>query len=60
MIKSMFHRVKNMTANLDKVTVGHISYMVILSYFFCKGNIYVCLNHIEKMEDNDYDEPSTA
>ena len=48
-IQSMFSDVKYITATLDKVTVGHVSYMVILTYFFNKGKIYTCLNRQRKV-----------
>ena len=56
----MLSQVKYLTATLDKVTVGHVSYMVILSYFFQQGRIYTCLNRLEKMSESDYDGPGTA
>ena len=59
-IKTMFSEVSYITVTLDKVTVGHISYMVILTYFFYKGRIHICLNSLEKMQEEDYDGPGTA
>ena len=56
----MLSQVKYLTATLDKVTVGHVSYMVILSYFFQQERIYTCLNRLEKMSESDYDGPGTA
>ena len=59
-IKCMFSKVKYLTVTIDKVTVGHVSYMVILSYFFHQGRIHICLNKLEKMQECDYDGPGTA
>ena len=56
----MFSDVRYLTVTLDKVTVGHVSYMVILSYFFHEGRIHICLNRLEKMQECDYDGPGTA
>ena len=38
-LKKMFSEAKYITVTLDNVTVGHISYMVILSFFFHDGQI---------------------
>ena len=54
-IKAMFKEVRYIIVTLDKVTVGHVSYMVILTYFFHKGRIHICLNSLEKMQETDYD-----
>ena len=59
-VKAMFKEVRYITVTLDKVTVGHVSYMVILTYFFHKGRIHICLNSLEKMQETDYDGPGTA
>ena len=59
-LKKMFSEIVFITVTLDKVTVGHVSYMVILSYFFHGGQIFVCLNRLEKLQESDYDGPGTA
>ena len=59
-LKKMFSKIKYITVTLDKVTVGHVSYMVILSYFFHNGQIFICLNRLEKLQESDYDGPGTA
>ena len=59
-VKKMFRDIKYITVTLDKVTVGHVSYMVILSYFFQDGQIFICLNRLEKLQESDYDGPGTA
>ena len=56
----MFKEVMYITVTLDKVTVGHVSYMVILTYFFHKGRVDICLNNLEKLQETDYDGPGTA
>ena len=42
------------------MTVGHVSYMVILTYFFHDGQIFIYLNRLEKLQEADYDGPGTA
>ena len=59
-VKDQFRNIKCITVTLDMVTVGHISYMVILTYFFQDGQINIFLNRLEKLQDNDYDGPGTA
>ena len=52
--------VNSFSVTLDKVTLNHISYSVICSYFFHEGAIYVVLNDIHKMQINEYDSEGTA
>ena len=60
-IKQFFQdNVKHITVTLDKVTVESTSYMVILTYFFFEGQIFLCLNKLEKMSEDDYDGEGTA
>ena len=59
-IKKLFREIKYITVTLDKVTVGHVSYMVILTYFFHDGQIFIYLNRPEKLQEADYDGPGTA
>ena len=59
-LKKMFSEIGYITVTLDKVTVGHVSYMVILTYFFHDGQIFICLNRLEKLQETDYDGPGTA
>ena len=59
-VKDMFRNIKYITVTLDKVTVGLISYMVILTYFFQDGQKYIFLNRLEKLQETDYDGPGTA
>ena len=59
-VKYQFRNIKCITVTLDMVTVGHISYMVILTYFFQDGQINIFLNRLEKLQDIDYNGPGTA
>ena len=59
-VKKLFRDVKYITVTLDKVTVGHVYYMVILTYFFHEGQIFICLNRLEKLQEDNYDGPGTA
>ena len=49
-----------MSVTLDKVTIQHRTFTVLLSFFFYEGSIYCLLNDLLKMEDDDYDGPGTA
>ena len=59
-IKMIFKDVKAFSVTLDKVTVGRISYTVVLSYFFYDGRIHVVLNKLVHLSSKDYDGPGTA
>ena len=50
----------SVTFTMDKVTVQHRTFTVLLSLFFYEGSIYCLLNDILNMEDDDYDGPGTA
>ena len=60
MIKTIFRHIDSFTVTLDKVTVGRISYTVVLTYFFFEGRIYVILNKLVHLTTKDYDGEGTA
>ena len=53
-------KITELSATLDKVTVQHRSYTVLLSFFFYDGSIYCLLNALLKMEEADYNAEGTA
>ena len=53
-------KVTELAATLDKVTVQHRSYTVLLTFFFFEGKIYNLLNSLLKMGEEDYDSSGTA
>ena len=54
-VKTLFKEVDAFPVTLDKVTVSRVSFMVILSYFFLDGSMYIVLNKLHKMQIKDYD-----
>ena len=52
--------VKHIAVSLDKVTIYHVSYTVIITYFFWKGELFVVLNQLTILKQEDYDGPGTA
>ena len=58
--KDIFANIEWFTLTLDKVTVGRLSYTVIMTYFFVDGRIYVLLNKLVHLSTKDYDGPGTA
>ena len=60
MVKDIFANIEWFSLTLDKVTVGHISYTVIMTYFFFGGRIYVLLNKLVHLTTKDYNGPGTA
>ena len=50
----------SVTFTMDKVTVQHRTFTVLLSLFFYEGSIYCFLNDLFNMEDDDYDGSGTA
>ena len=52
--------ITELSATLDKVTIHHRSYTVLLSFFFYEGSIYCLLNSLLKMEEDDYDVEGTG
>ena len=53
-------KVSELSVTLDKVTVSHISYTVILTFFFYNGHIFCYLNKLATMSSDSYDARSTA
>ena len=49
-----------LAVTLDKVTVGSVSYTVILTYFWYKGAIHCVLNKIHVMTSDEFDGEGTA
>lgn len=52
--------ISELSATLDKVTVQHRSFTVLLTFFFHLGRIYCLLNSLIKMNEEDYDAVGTA
>ena len=59
-VKEFFkNHVKHIAASLDNVTVHHVSYTIIITYFF-NGQLHIILNKLEKLGLEDYDSEGTA
>ena len=56
-IKENFQAVENACFSLDKVTVRHTPFTVLMTYFFFEGRIHVLLNSVHKMMESEYDGP---
>ena len=52
--------IKNITASLDKVRVNHVSYTVLITYFFWDGILHCVLNELTILSLDDYDSQGTA
>ena len=52
--------ITELSVTLDKVTIQHRTFTVLLCFFFYEGSIYCLLNDLLKMEDDDYNDPGTA
>ena len=52
--------ITEIAVTLDKVTVQHRSFMVLLTLFFVNGKIYCALNDLLTMKEDDYDARGTA
>ena len=52
--------ITEIAVTLDKVTVQHRSFMVLLTLFFVDGKIYCALNDLLTMKEDDYDARGTA
>ena len=61
-IKTFFNsgKVTEISCTLDKVTVNHVSYMVLLTFFFYQGRIFCLLNKLATLDVESYDSPGTA
>ena len=61
-IKTFFTsgKASEISCTLDKVTLNHISYMVLLTFFFHEGKIYVLLNKLITLDSNSYNSSGTA
>lgn len=60
-IKEQFQRVKSFSITLDKVTIGNVSFTVIVSMFFGDdGRLHTLCNQIYKMNTNDYSGRQTS
>ena len=53
-------KIRDMALTLDKMTIQHVSYTVILAYFFRRGRIYVICVDVVVMNPNDYDSEGAA
>ncbi len=49
-----------LSVTLDKVTVCHISYTVLLTFFFYNGRIYCYLNKLATIPPENYNAEGTA
>ena len=52
--------ITEISVTLDKVTVQHRSFTVLLTLFFVEGKIYCALNDLLTMTEDDYDARGTA
>ena len=52
--------ITEMSVTLDKVTVQHRGYTVVLTFFFYKGVIYCALNVLTVMTEDEHDARGTA
>ena len=52
--------INEISVTLDKVTVQRVSYTVLLTYYFFQGKIYIFLNCLMVMDEDEYDSPGTA
>ena len=52
--------ITEIAVTLDKVTVQHRSFTVLLTLFFVDGKIYCALNDLLTMKEDDYDTRGTA
>ena len=52
--------IKSIAVTLDKVTVHHTSYTLIMTYFFWRGKLHVVLNELNILNLDDYDSEGTA
>ena len=59
-MRTFFKKINHIAVSLDKVTVHHISYCVIITYFFWDGKIHVVLNELAVLTVDDYDSVGTA
>ena len=62
-VQNMFKDEEGITeisVTLDKVTVQHRSFTVLLTLFFVDGKIYCVLNDLLTMKEDDYDARGTA
>ena len=60
-VKEMFReKVTEFSITLDKVTVQHKSYTVLLTFFFLEGKIHCLLNGLISMKEDEYDSAGTA
>jgi hypothetical protein len=60
MQKFFTDKVKNIAVSLDKVTVHHTSYTVVITYFFWNGKLHVVMNQLTILTLDDYDSVGTA
>ena len=56
-IKENFQSAQSACVSLDKVTVRHTPFTVLMTYFFFEGRIHVLLNSVHKMMESEYDGP---
>jgi hypothetical protein len=61
-IKTLFSsgKVTELAATLDKVTINHTSFTVLITFFFYEGRIFCCLNKLVSMTVDSYDARGTA
>ena len=53
-------KIRDIAVTLDKMTIQHISYTVILAYFFRRGRIYCICVDVVVMNPEDYDSEGAA
>ena len=59
-VHELFKQITELSCTLDKVTVQHRSFTVLLTFFFLNGAIFCLLNSLLKMKEDDYDAQGTA
>jgi hypothetical protein len=61
-VKKLFNsgEITEVSATLDKVTIHHRSFTVLLTFFFYNGLIYCTLNELFMMKSDSYDSRGTA
>ena len=52
--------ISEISVTLDKVTVQHRSYTVVITFFFYMGSLYCLLNELLRMKEGEYDARGTV
>lgn len=61
-VQGMFQgdEITEISATLDKVTIQHRTFTVLVCFFYYKGSIYCLLNDLLQMSEDKYDARDTA